>query len=230
MWREVKTIFKQTILPEDKFWVRYASRPPAAVLVYLLQGTAVTANQVSFASIFFTLSAAVMMALWNSYVGLLAAIAVFHFSYVLDCVDGQLARIKKTSSEIGAYLDFLTDELRAYIFFAGVSLRLYRMSGEPRFLILGIVGMGLIAIGISLTVFIRRPEYGNTPAPSETVGPLSLLNRIGKFVIHYPSYVVYLAVLNLIQVYFYAYLAAYVLYVGHTGLSILLKLGRAHRD
>jgi phosphatidylglycerophosphate synthase len=40
-----------------------------------------------------------------------AAALVLELSYILDCTDGQLARLKHQTSPVGAHLDFLMDEL-----------------------------------------------------------------------------------------------------------------------
>ena len=42
----VRDIYRQSKKKRDNFWTEWISRPPAAVLVYLLKGTSATPNQV----------------------------------------------------------------------------------------------------------------------------------------------------------------------------------------
>ena len=56
---------------------------------------------------------------------------------MLDCVDGQLARLRGTSSPIGAHLDFLMDELKAFLLVAAAGVRLWRETNQPFWLLEG---------------------------------------------------------------------------------------------
>ena len=51
MLAAVRDIYRQSKKKRDNFWTEWISRPPAALLVYLLEGTRVTPNQVSFFAI-----------------------------------------------------------------------------------------------------------------------------------------------------------------------------------
>ena len=55
---------------------------------------------------------------------------VLELSYVLDCVDGQLARLRGTSSPVGAHFDFLMDELKAFLLVGATAARLWGESGR----------------------------------------------------------------------------------------------------
>jgi phosphatidylglycerophosphate synthase len=103
--------YRRTRKPKDIFWNRFVARPAAAVLLVPLERAPVTPNQVTFASLLtFAAGAAVLLAV-PGWPGLLLAVAIIELSYVLDCVDGQLARMRGTSTPVGAHLDFLMDEL-----------------------------------------------------------------------------------------------------------------------
>jgi phosphatidylglycerophosphate synthase len=100
---------------------------------------------------------AAMLALCPGYGALVGAAAILEASYVLDCVDGQLARLKGTSSPVGAHLDFLMDEIKAFVLVAAVAIRLWRGSNETAWLVEGLLGLVAVATAISLTTFVRRP-------------------------------------------------------------------------
>ena len=91
---------------------------------------------------------------------LVAGAGIIELSYVLDCADGQLARLKGTSSPVGAHLDFLMDELKAFVLVAAVAIRLWMPDRRPALAARGRwLGLVIVAAAISLTTFMRRPEY-----------------------------------------------------------------------
>ena len=166
------------------------------------------------------------------------AAAVFELSFVLDCVDGQLARMRKMASPLGHLLDFLMDELKAMLLFGAVAVRLWRELGDDRILLVGLAALFCLASGISLTSFMRRPEYGAKPPtadgqPAEVGqrrGPVGMvLNAIewaARIVVHYPQYLWLCALTNRIDVYFWAYAAVNALYLAKSMAQIALRLGR----
>jgi phosphatidylglycerophosphate synthase len=137
MFSRARDIYRLTRKPVDNFWTVYLSRPPAALFVALLEKTPATPNQITFLSFFVGLASAVLLALSRGHLSLLAAALLFQLAYTLDCVDGMLARARRTSSPQGHLLDFLMDELKALAFFGAASLRLYFETGSVWFLVLG---------------------------------------------------------------------------------------------
>src|SRR5690349_11020944 len=91
---EVATIYRQSKKRRDNFWTEYVSRPPAAVLVMLLRNTPVTPNQVSFIAISVAALGCALLIFWQGWTGLIVSGVVLQLAYVIDCVDGQLARLK----------------------------------------------------------------------------------------------------------------------------------------
>ena len=127
---------------------------------------------------------------------------------MLDCADGQLARLKGTSSPVGAHLDFLMDELKAFALVAAVAVRLWLPGARPALAARGRSPcLAVVAAAISLTTFMRRPEYAAAtgaavsqgtgdygegfakPAASTRRSPLALVEALGRFVVHYPSHI-----------------------------------------
>src|SRR5689334_8861443 len=179
MWSEVATIYKSSKKKRDiNRFTEYVARPPAAVVVWALAKTPITPNQVTFLSAVVAAGAAAMFALLPGYGWLLAAAAVFELSFVLDCVDGMLARLRKIASPLGHLLDFLMDELKAMFIYGCVAVRLWRDTGHDYILIVGIVGLFCLASGIALTSFMRRPEYSGK-TPTEDGDPAQVGGRKG---------------------------------------------------
>ena len=242
MWSEIVAIYRSSKKQRDINWfTEWVARPPAAVVVYALRATPITPNQVTFLSAGIAAGACAMFALWPGYLGLVAAAAVFELSFVLDCVDGQLARLRKTASPLGHLLDFLMDELKAMLLYGCVAVRLWRDSSDERILLVGLAALFCLASGLSLTSFMRRPEYGARP-PTADGQPAELIRRRGpigavasavewsaRVVVHYPQYLWLCALANRIDVYFWAYSAVNALYLAKSFAAIVLRLGRFER-
>ena len=97
--------------------------------------------------------------LLRDWTGFLISAAILELAYLFDCADGQLARLKKMTSEAGAYFDFLIDEVKALLLVGACAVRIWLDTDVAWWLVVGIVGCALVSIATSLTNFVRRPEY-----------------------------------------------------------------------
>jgi phosphatidylglycerophosphate synthase len=241
---QIADVYRRTRKPKDILWNRYVARPVAAVLLVPLAKSRITPNQVTFLSLFTFVGAMALLALERSYLGLIGAALVLEASYVLDCTDGQLARLKQRSSPVGAHLDFLMDELKAFLLVAAAGVRLWRADGHELWLLEALLGLVVVASAISLTTFIRRPEYlaatgAQRPqsagdygggfaaeAPRRSLSPMGLVEDFGRFLIHYPSYFVIVAVADQVDVFLHVYLLINAAYAARSLLAVTIKLGR----
>ncbi len=243
LWAHITQVYRASLKPHDIVWNTYVARPLAAPLVAVLAKTPITPNQVSFFGGLVFLVALVPMLLIDSAWGLLWAAVGVELAYVFDCVDGQLARVTGKTSEAGAYLDFLIDEFKALALVLALSIRLWmRAPEQPQWLFLGLFGVALVAVATSLTTFVRRPEYaghtikpgvqGPVLIPKSLVGKLVWgVERVAKWLVHYPSWILYLAVLDVLisaldgTLWFLGlFLGVYALYAAKTGLGVFVKL------
>lgn len=258
----VLTIYQRSKKPRDHLWNARVCRPVAAVLVYLLRGTPVTPNQVTFLSLFTALAANAVLLGVRGAVGPILAALLVELAFILDCVDGQLARIRGTASPVGGYLDFFMDEVKAVALVASVAghLALRALTNDPTgplgwsalaWLAVGLAGAVVVATGVSLTTFMRRPEYVThvqrrrgqpiVPPPSDpgevahSAPPPrnSLPGRLvglaewgGRAVVHYPQWLWIPALFDRMEWFLLPYLAAHALYLGRSGLMVLWNLGR----
>lgn len=240
---EVVGVYRTSRKSEDIFWNVYVARPLAAMLVYFLRRTPLTPNQITFLGVLVFFGAAALLIGWLSPVGMLLAALVLQLSYLFDCADGQLARLKGMTSEVGAHLDFLMDEIKALVLVAAVAVRMWLVYDHQAWLIAGIAAVILVAVATSLTTFVRRPEYaGKEIKPGESAKkkamPTSLpgkaiwlVERIASFFVHYPSWFLYVALLDFVPqidgalVFFVLFTGVYLAYTGRTSLAILFKLG-----
>ncbi|HVK87891.1 MAG TPA: CDP-alcohol phosphatidyltransferase family protein [Kofleriaceae bacterium] len=241
MWSEVAAIYRASKKKKDINWyTEWVARPPAAVVVYLLRRTPVTPNQVTFLSAAIAAGACAMFALLpGSYLWLVVAAALFELSFVLDCADGQLARYRKIASPLGHLLDFLMDELKAMMLYACIAARLWQETGDARLLAVGLAGLFCLAAGLTLTSFTRRPEYGVAKEWTEDGQPAQVGGRKGvaglvltpielaaRIVVHYPQYLWLVALVDRMDIYFWAYSGVNALYFAKTFASIFFRLGR----
>jgi phosphatidylglycerophosphate synthase len=228
-----REVYQRTKKVPDLFWNRFVCRPLAAVLVSWLERSRVTPNQVTLASFAVGFLAAALLVLLPGHGGLVVAVVVYQASYVLDCADGMLARLRGIASPAGHLLDFLMDELKAFAILGAAAVRLhFEQPGQP-FLLLGLGGLVALASGIALTSFQRHPDIarrqGEAPPGRRSMlaTAVRLVESAAKFVIHYPSYILYVALAGRLEWYFYPYIAVNALYAAKAWLGVALRFGRA---
>jgi phosphatidylglycerophosphate synthase len=251
----IARVYRATCKREDVPFNIYVCRPLAAVVVYWLSGTRVSPNQVSFFSLFLALVGAGCLVLIGWPLGLWLGVLMCELAYVFDKVDGMLARWRGEASPTGHLLDFLLDELKAFLILGALALGAYLHGGQIGMLFLGLVGVVCLASGIAMTTFQRRPEVlaaaatsaafelrAHANAPGLAAGPapvalalprgtaalrnwVSAADRLGRFLIHYPSYIWLAALLSDARLYLYPYVAANVLYCARALFCLVLRYG-----
>jgi len=120
-------------------------------VVRMLYSTPITPNQITVLSFFvgllsvgFYVSGRSDSLLWG---------AIFLYGKVLlDNIDGNLARIRGTSSRLGRFLDSLTDFLVTVMVYIGISFYLVQTTGDNGFWFLGL--FGLLACFMQSTFFV----------------------------------------------------------------------------
>lgn len=107
----MKYTFKTVVesLPKKKnkrssLWVRLWVRKASFPITYLFINAGWTANMVSVLSWFVIFGAAVLLCI-NNFWCMLAGVVLTNFWLVLDCVDGNIARVKKTKTFMGDFFD-----------------------------------------------------------------------------------------------------------------------------
>lgn len=243
-----RQVYQATKKIPDLPWNEYVCRPVAAWIVSALQHSRVTPNQLTLASFFVGCASAVLLVTLPGYWGLLTAILVFELSYVLDCADGMLARWRGVASPAGHLLDFLMDELKAFVLLAASAMRLFYEQRELTFLLAGLLGVVFLASGVAMTTFERRPEIREAlalrgtarsepsplptsaaPGRSEQAEP-SWIERIlfgtARWLVHYPSYIWIAALVGRLELYFWPYVAVHGAYAARSFAWVALRFGR----
>ena len=120
-------------------------------VVYLLYPTSVTPNQITFISLFFGLTSAGLYVSGNPNALMWGAVFLYGKIF-LDNVDGNLARVRGTTSRFGRFLDSLTDFLVTVLVYIAITVYLVQKTGIPEYLILGL--FGLLACFLQSTFFV----------------------------------------------------------------------------
>jgi phosphatidylglycerophosphate synthase len=109
---EIRT---RTYKDRDAWWTVWLVDPLASRLVWLVAPVRwITPNVLTMGAFLLGLVTAYCFA-QGDYPWLIAGAIVFHVSFVLDCMDGKIARLKGTGSVFGAWLDYVFDRLRVLI-------------------------------------------------------------------------------------------------------------------
>lgn len=112
---------RAAIKQDDGFVATFFAAPAANWLLRRAEGTPLTPNQVTAASAAFAVAASAAFAsgLWPV---LVLGAVLLQLSFVLDCLDGQLARHRNIGSRFGAWFDYMTDCLEDIVIVAGVAI------------------------------------------------------------------------------------------------------------
>lgn len=103
----------------------------------LIINTRITPNQVTLSLLFFNALVAFFFATGN-YLFSILAIIPFELMIIIDQVDGELARYKKTTSLDGLFLDSLSEVILMPLVFAGVTIGVMQNNFDILLLIFGI--------------------------------------------------------------------------------------------
>lgn len=104
-------------------WARIFSRPLSFPVTYLLINCGMSANAVSILSIFVALAACLFLMLGPSFCW--AGVILFLFWDVLDCTDGNIARVTKKASAAGEYLDAVSGYTAPAFIYLAVGVAAY---------------------------------------------------------------------------------------------------------
>ncbi|WP_113700386.1 CDP-alcohol phosphatidyltransferase family protein [Nonomuraea lactucae] len=118
----------------DSWWTVYFVDPVAcrAALV-VANRTRITPNTLTVLSLVLGLLAAACFATDR----LAAGAVTFYLSFMIDCVDGKIARLKGTGTPFGLWLDYVGDRVRVVFCAAGLAYGQYALTGDVRYIVLG---------------------------------------------------------------------------------------------
>ncbi|MBN1941314.1 MAG: CDP-alcohol phosphatidyltransferase family protein [Candidatus Diapherotrites archaeon] len=104
----------------------------------------------------------------GSYEYLVAAAILFQISFILDCVDGEIARINKTGSPFGAWLDPRFDYYSMALYLGAAAIGQYWLQGNIDFLLIAIPA--IINLGMVSEIIGTRAAYVPKTSLQPTLG------------------------------------------------------------
>jgi hypothetical protein len=105
-------------------------RPPAFLFVKLIYQTRITPNQITWISLFFGVFGAFLISLGTATGYFIAAICFIIYN-ILDCSDGQLARLQNSGTVTGRIVDGSADYIVAVTSYLAIGFGIASNSGDP---------------------------------------------------------------------------------------------------
>jgi len=145
--KELRKICQSSKVPHDCGHIFYFFkdtiwRYPSIYVTKLFLYTPITANQVTMLMIFLGFLISFLFSFGNYLYSLIAAI-LLEFVFVLDGVDGEIARYRKQSSINGVFLDLVMHIANVAVPFMGITIGLYMLNP----------GLGIVILGLSASLF-----------------------------------------------------------------------------
>lgn len=134
--QSLKTVDSEEILDLVIF------RPLSFVFVKLIYNTSITPNQISIIALFFGILSGVLYG-FGTYTFFILGSASFFICNTLDCMDGQLARLKKNGTKIGRVIDGFIDYITSISVFLGLGIAMTYITGNPLYSWLLTIGAGI---------------------------------------------------------------------------------------
>ena len=108
--KNIKEEFKKSLKPNsaEEFFDIYFYRPIAFLFVKLIAKTSISPNTVTVFGMIWGLIAGYFLSRGTQH-GFFYGTIFYQIANIFDCADGQLARLKKSNSEIGRILDGFVD-------------------------------------------------------------------------------------------------------------------------
>ncbi|WP_435830842.1 DUF5941 domain-containing protein [Polymorphospora rubra] len=110
----------------DDFFTTFAVSTWSPYVTRLAARIGLSPTAVTVLSIVFAAGAAALFAFGGNRLALVAGAVLLYLGFVLDCVDGQLARYTRNFSAWGGWLDTMADRAKEYLVYAGLAVGVER--------------------------------------------------------------------------------------------------------
>ncbi|WP_412747288.1 DUF5941 domain-containing protein [Krasilnikovia sp. MM14-A1004] len=111
---------REAVKERDDFFTTYAVSSWSPVITRACARIGLTPTGVTWLSVLFAVAAA--LAFWQaSRPAMIAGAVLLYLGFVLDCVDGQLARYTRHFGAFGGWLDTMADRAKEYMVYAGLA-------------------------------------------------------------------------------------------------------------
>jgi phosphatidylglycerophosphate synthase len=137
---------------------KYLNRPISIRLSYLLMNTPVTPNQTTLFA--FLLGAIGIVSLFcGGYWNIVFGAALLQLNSIIDGIDGELARVRIQTTEFGAYLDSICDEILNTLLFVAIG---YNISADTKMSCFFYIGLftGAMALAYAMVHWHCKWKHG----------------------------------------------------------------------
>jgi phosphatidylglycerophosphate synthase len=168
----------------SSWWEELIIRPFVYKLTWLFANyTRFTPNQITVMAFMIGLLSAYFFLYGTQYYLIIGA-CLFEFSFILDCIDGRIARLKELKSKFGAYLDTMSDFIKHFLVILGLVYGQYLITKDISFLAYGyifIFSEGTF-LASSFVIRLTQPEFSMGKEDFHQMRTMIMKDRLSFFV------------------------------------------------
>ncbi len=164
---------------QDTWLIRTVNRRVSYPFTRLLLPTTISPNMISIA-VFIIGAIGCWVLAQPTYLGGVVGTLLVLFAGYLDGCDGEIARIRLESSQLGAWIDTIADEVTTVLFLIGSGLHVYRQLGDPWIgwsIVIGTIG-AVLSIYIIYYYLIVVAHSGNSQDYPSSQGGIASVLRV----------------------------------------------------
>lgn len=227
-------------IPEEKkkidkmdIWVYYFVRPVSFYVTWVCMKFKLSANNASFFSIIISLTGFFFLSK-GTFVSILIGLIIMNFWIIFDCVDGNIARVTKSSSTYGTFLDALSGYIYMTLLYFGLGIAVFKynhvfLEVDNKWLFIVIGSLASIScllprlVDHKVTTLFKDNNSNVSDKNSYGVFKLIALNIAGAAGLMNPLMIIFF-LLNLLDLYLLIYTSIHLLICVY---SILKSIKRA---
>jgi len=141
---ERKSRLQATFKAREEWWSRVFATPVAyIILLGIADWRFITPNRLTILSFILALLSAILIVSGDTLMLVVAGL-ILQLSYIIDCMDGQLARYRNVASKVGSFLDKWSDFVKFPFVIVALSVEASSSNQTIAPLLLGILSVFLI--------------------------------------------------------------------------------------
>ena len=161
-YQERRRHLRETFKPREEWWSRVFATPVACwILLVVADWRLITPNRLTLLSLATALVACLLITTGEKANFLIAA-AVVQISYILDCMDGQLARYRNASSRSGAFVDKWSDYVKFPVILLALTIDAFHRDPSLTPVVLGFTAVFLVGY-LPYLASLASSELGIAP-------------------------------------------------------------------
>ncbi len=151
--KELRRICQGPRKDSDSWHMKHIARKPSIYITWLLLHTSISANQTTLLFVLIGLFSAFILTIGTK-LAFFAGAFLLQIWFVMDMVDGEIARYRKQTSFTGAYFDHITHYIIHPIIFIGIGIGLFRIYSDVSILLISMLaGYSVYMITISGDIY-----------------------------------------------------------------------------